>query len=213
MTRIQRKQPAKKSAAKSPSGDTLSPIACSLPTSPLIDGESEAEFQSFQEACRADILPVGAIEEVWFRDYVDFAWNANRFGRMKVGLIQSARRGAIEDLLFEFGKELFPNTQSYTACSHIAKELSQSWSCGGKDSVEAVNAILVDNDLNIDAIMAKAVATKIDDLESIDKLISTYITRRDAALRELEKRRAILAKHLNEMAISDADFVEVQAAE
>ena len=64
--------------------------------------------------------------------------------------------------------------------------------------------------------MAKAVENCLPVLERIDKLVNAYDYRRDAALRELEKRRDLLAKRARDFAnsmVPDAEVVEVKAAE
>jgi hypothetical protein len=64
--------------------------------------------------------------------------------------------------------------------------------------------------------MALAITIKLGDLERIDKLIASYNTRRDAALRELEKRRDILARRAREFTentIIDAEVEILVAAE
>ena len=57
---------------------------------------------------------------------------------------------------------------------------------------------------------------KLDDMTRIDKLIASYDCRRDAAIRELKKRRDLLAKRAREVAdtvITDVAVAEVLAAE
>ena len=64
--------------------------------------------------------------------------------------------------------------------------------------------------------LAKAVEICLPVLEQIEKLINSYDYRRDAALRELEKRRDLLAKRARDFSnsmIADAKVTEVKATE
>ena len=56
----------------------------------------------------------------------------------------------------------------------------------------------------------------LDKLERTDKLIASHDYRRDAAIRELEKRRDILAKRAREFTdavFTDVDIEELESAE
>ncbi len=62
--------------------------------------------------------------------------------------------------------------------------------------------------IDIDSIMATAITLKLPELERLDKLIASYDYRRDAAMRELGRRRDSLAKHARDFAndmITDVD--------
>ena len=64
--------------------------------------------------------------------------------------------------------------------------------------------------LSIDALMAEALAGKLDDIERIDRLTTIAETRRNAMLREIDRRRAALGeglrRHVQEV---EGELIEV----
>lgn len=177
-----------------------------LATTPLIEGECEADYKAFHASCISAVLPKDAIEEIWLQDFVVYSWEAQRLRRMKVAVINASRKSAVEDLL----RELLENNHTHYADVYsAAKSLSHNWSSSDKETVEIVEGLLKDHNLDLDTITAKAVLLKLKDIERIDKLIASSDYRRDAAIRELEKRRDLLAKRAREF--TDAVITDVEA--
>ena len=201
------KKSAKTSTTKLELLDTL------LPTPPLIDGEDQAEYESFLDAGLHAVKPKDAIERVWVQDFIDYSWESQRLRRMKVALIQAARRGAVKSLLNEYiNKSDHDGAPVYL----IAERLSENWARSEKNTVKYVEQVFKDNSLNFDNVMAEAISRKLKDLERIDKLIASYDYRRDAAIRELEKRRESLARRARELAnqlITDVEAEEIKSLE
>jgi hypothetical protein len=184
-------------------------IVSLMPGLPLIDGEQEDDYTALQDNCLKAVGPKNAIERIWLQDVIDYSWEAIRLRRAKAALIQIARKAAVELLLTEcLGGD-------YRAKKNAAS-LTQGWSIKDAEDVETVHKLLEEHGYNTDAIMALAITIKLGDLERIDKLIASYNTRRDAALRELEKRRDILAgraREFTENTIIDAEVEILVAAE
>jgi hypothetical protein len=59
--------------------------------------------------------------------------------------------------------------------------------------------------LTIDAVVAQALSTKLDDFERIDRMIAMADGRRDKVLREIEARRESLARCLREVSRTSID--------
>jgi hypothetical protein len=175
----------------------------------LIDGEREADNMALQDNCLKVIGPKNAIERIWLQDVVDCTWEAIRLRRAKAALIQIARKADVELLLTEC---LGGDYQAKIECGVTHPGLVHE-RCGrygnGKELFE-------EHGHDTGTVMALAITIKLDDLERIDKLIASYNTRRDAALRELEKRRDFLARRaqeFSEISIQDADVEILDAAE
>jgi hypothetical protein len=102
-----------------------------------------------------------------------------------------------------------------------AQELVQDYLRRKPDAVTRVNEFLTDAGVSMDTFMTKALRDKIDDIERIDRLTAIAETRRNAALREIDRRRAVLGETLRRSVqeIDDDDFadgelvLEVPAAE
>jgi hypothetical protein len=85
-------------------------------------------------------------------------------------------------------------------------ELISAYTAGEAAAVTEVEMILRRLGLDIDTLMAQALAEKLDDLERIDRLIAGADARRNRAFNELERRRDSLARRLR-LAVQDATDV------
>ena len=185
-------------------GDFLGPFTPSLP---LIEGESEADYQAFREGCLRAIKPKDALEVVWLQDFIDYTWEAQRLKRIKAALIEAEKCNAVEHLIRIF---------AHSNMAILSSPLSKEWSRGEQETVESVEALLDEHGLSGASVMAKAVEGCLETLERIDKLIMSYDYRRDAAIRELEKRRDHLAKRardFGEAMITDVEPEDLEVAD
>jgi hypothetical protein len=66
----------------------------------------------------------------------------------------------------------------------------------------------------VDSLMAEALADNLDDIERIDRLATIAETRRNACLREIDRRRAVLgeARRLSAQEVEDAEFEVIEPA-
>ena len=172
---------------------------------PIIDGERETDYQNFRASCINAVKPKDAIEKIWLQDFVDYSWDSHRLRRTKTLLIQITRKQAVETILKQFddADDVLSSTAWLTA-----GPMALAWSQSEQEAVAKVEALLEMHDLDIDSIMATAITLKLPELERLDKLIASYDYRRDAAMRELGRRRDSLAKHARDFAndmITDVD--------
>jgi hypothetical protein len=89
-----------------------------------------------------------------------------------------------------------------------AKELVQEYVQGEREAVTLVNELLTDAGTSMDSFMTKVLRDRIDEIERIDRLTAIAETRRNAALREIERRRAVLGEALRRSVqqLEDDDF-------
>jgi len=59
-----------------------------------------------------------------------------------------------------------------------------------------IDKLLTRASVSIDALMAEALAEQLDNIERIDRLTAIAETRRNAMLREIDRRRAVLGETL-----------------
>ena len=201
-TKAQNKSSRKKNQG---TDDVLAPYHSALP---LIDGETRPDYEAFHASCLRAVKPADAIERVWLQDFIDYTWEAQRLRGMKAALLQVNKRRAVERLIRDL---VDTNKINFRVSS-----MSQGWSSGEPNAVKYVEVLLHEHGLTDTSVMAKAVEICLPVLEKIDKLINGYDYRRDAALRELEKRRDLLAKRARDFAnsmVTDAEITEIKAAE
>ena len=93
-----------------------------------------------------------------------------------------------------------------------AKELVQEYVRREPDAVTLVHELLTDAGMSMDALMADALAKKLDDIERIDRLTTIAESRRNASLHEIERRRAVLGETLRRSVqeIEDGEFEEIE---
>jgi hypothetical protein len=89
-----------------------------------------------------------------------------------------------------------------------AKELVQEYVRREPDAVNLVHQLLTGAGMSMDAFMAPALRQKLDNIERIDRLTAIAETRRNAALREIDRRRAVLGETLRQTVqeIENDDF-------
>jgi hypothetical protein len=93
-----------------------------------------------------------------------------------------------------------------------SKELVQEYARREPDAVTLVHELLTGAGKSMDDFMAAALTHKLEDIERIDGLISIAENRRNASLREIERRRSVLGETLRRSVqeIEDVKFKEVE---
>jgi hypothetical protein len=88
------------------------------------------------------------------------------------------------------------------------KELVQEYVRGERQAVTLVIELLTDAGRSMDNFMTEVLGDRIDEIERIDRLTAIAETRRNAALREIDRRRAVLGETLRRSVreIEDDDF-------
>jgi len=76
--------------------------------------------------------------------------------------------------------------------------------------VTLVNELLTDAGMSMDSFMIKVLGDRIDEIERIDRLTAIAETRRNVALREIDRRRAVLGQTLRRSVqeIEDDEFAD-----
>ena len=118
---------------------------------------------------------------------------------MKAELLEISAHEGLRDLLASIGQE-----------PGLAGQLSESWAARNREAIAEVDALLEAAQISKEAIIAQTLMLKIDVVERIDRMITTSDSRRDAILREVDRRRAAFADRLRQGAndIVDAEFEE-----
>src|SRR3989442_952133 len=77
-----------------------------------------------------------------------------------------------------------------------AEELARQYARRESDADWLVDKLLVHAGMTLDTLVADALAEKLDDIERIDRLTAVAEGRRNAALREIDRRRLVLGEIL-----------------
>lgn len=171
---------------------------------PILAGEDVNSYDALYSRIRGAVDPKDVIEEFWVRDIVDLLWEALRLRRLKAWLMAAAAPEGLAKLL----TPLVPN---YSQRASLVRD----WAGKKGDALQEVSLLLKEAGLDEMAIAAETLLVKIDAFERIDRLIMQAETRRNAVLREIDRRREAVAHRLREAAaiIDDAEFREICAPE
>ena len=77
-----------------------------------------------------------------------------------------------------------------------AEELAQEYTRREPGAVKLIHELLAGASLSIEALMVENLAEKLDYIERIDRLTTIAESRRNASLREIDRRRAVLGEAL-----------------
>ena len=96
-----------------------------------------------------------------------------------------------------------------------AEALARERHRGDAEAIATVDAVLAAAGLTVEAATAHTFAGRLDEVERIERMIYLAEKRKNAALRELDRRRDALAEQLRRAAeeVQDAEFSEVPAGE
>jgi hypothetical protein len=167
---------------------------------PVIAGEDAQEFWELLERVRDDVKPDDMLEEIWVRDAVELVWEARRLRRLKASVFEVGAHEGLARVLRPFVDSL------------EADELAEKWLRRHR-KLKEVDERLAAAGLSMDAVMAETLASRLDDVERIERMIATVEARLAAALREVDRHRAVLAAALSNAAqdIADAEYKELPA--
>jgi hypothetical protein len=185
-------------APAAPPASTRTPCRALLGPRPLIRGEDENHYDVILERISADVAPADFVEEIWVRNVVDLVWESIRLRRLKSQLLHAAAHEGLERVL----KPLLGWQR--------ADQLSRTWASGDEQAQCEVERLLGRAGLTIDAVMARTLAARIDDVERIDRMVIVAEARRDAVLREIRSRRLAFGQALRRAGHAiDAEFEDV----
>lgn len=174
------------SKTKATHGVGMTPSVFGQP--PLLEGEDAEAYHELLDKIYDAIGPQDAIEELWVRDVVDLFWDSLRLRRLKVKLIAGARREALKRLYYRLTSRW------------LSDAVLTEWVNGEADAKAQVTEFLQEAGLDEEAITAQTIGDDIKTLERIDRLILQRDACRNAALRELDRRRDARARRLREIA-------------
>jgi hypothetical protein len=189
--------------------DHLQPVgsrAQAPPTGPrdvgpalLIDGEDGAAYEAMLARIVAFVKPADVLEEFCVQEVADLLWELQRLRRLKAALIRATTRRLLQEALRPI---IYSDRQPGSASEDYPNErvLAVGWAAGDRKAVERVGKLLGSVGSSIESLVAQAMASRMDEIERIDRMIVMAEQRRTAALRAVESRRARLAMQLRRVA-------------
>ena len=177
-------------------------LSCFGPA-PLFEGEDSAGYDELLARVSGAIKPADIIEEIWIRDIVALTWEALRLRRARAALLAANRYAGLKRVLSPL-------------CGTKAYALSEQWARREDEAVAAVDRHLATAGLTMDAVMAQTMSEEIELVEKMDRMIASAEIRRNATLREIERRRSDFAVRLRQATqardnVEEASFQMIEA--
>jgi hypothetical protein len=166
---------------------------------PALPGEDSEAYNGLFQRLRSAVSPADDLEEIWVFDFVDLTWEVLRLRRLKTQLFMSCAGDGLERIL-----------DSLSDIDDVS-DIVADWVMRKPQAVQRVDKLLAQAGYDRETIWAQTLAAQIDDFERIDHMIARAEGRRNAALREVERHRAGLARRLQEAVteIEDAKFEDI----
>ena len=172
----------------------------------LIYGENPRAYNDLLKQVTDAVKPKDFFEKNWVQDYVYLTWDIFRWRRAKSDLINSNLHHG-RDAVFKR-----PRSPSLPLPIPLRDFDLNTWTKENAAEINQVNALIAGNGTLVNEVIAETIAHKIPDLEWLERTITNAETRRNSALREIDRHRASLAQALRRATedVEDADFVEVR---
>ena len=151
---------------------------------PLLDGESQEVYDALLARVTGTVNPKDILEEMWVHDIVDLDWEVLRLRRLRAALLSSSAGRGLEKLYYDRDEILG------------IRSLIARWSAREPAAVKKVEQFLKDHGLTMDAVRAHSLVACLNEIERIDIMISRAEARRNAAQREIERRRSVFGQTL-----------------
>lgn len=176
----------------SASGDVLPAIPAHLDflfsDRPLLPGDDPDQYEALLRSIVQQIRPVDVIEAIWVKDITNLIWEANRIRRWRRQILIQAQLQAAEDLIRPALQSTDPYGVSYDAASS-PDSLAAGWVAGRKGPQIRVDDLLEKRGLTAENVTAHGFQLNLPSIERIDRMASLADQRRDALLREIERKR------------------------
>ena len=114
-----------------------------------------------------------------------------RLRRAKAGILKASMSDGLRKVLDSLG-------HGQDRMFDYTKRLGQSWAAADKKSRKEVMAALNAAGLTIDDVTAKTLESKLDSFERLDRMLASAKSRRNNALREIDRHREVLGRALRQ---------------
>lgn len=175
----------------------------------LLPGENETHYNALRDGIFQHVKPVDIIEAMWVKDIVDLVWEAKRLRRWRNQALVQGRAEAVADLI----RPAFQSANSV----HIEgitgpsiETLAAGWALGNAQSIEQLDKYLQQRNLGPEDVTARAFMRSLPEMERIDRQLFLSEQRRDALLREIDRKRAVFAQRIRNASTNALDVQDIE---
>lgn len=182
-----------------PPGEILPSIADNLDfifdERSLLPGESTEQYEVLLESIVQQAKPADVIEAIWVKDIIDLIWEAKRYRRWRRQILIQARLKAAEEML-QPTSDNASSLRSNHPITHSGAAIAAAWAIDSPRGKDWFEPLLMKRGLTAEDVMAQGFQLSLPVIERIDRLIASADQRRDALLREIERKQANFAQQV-----------------
>jgi hypothetical protein len=156
--------------------DTLGQLSAIL-AEQLLPGESATDLETLTATLFAAVKPADALEVIWTIEVVQQVWDGYRMSRLSTAYLDLC---ALEQL---------KNLYTYTAHTKI----EQAWTRNQPSDRAEIQSLIEAAGFSRELLLASGLRQHIDGFERLSRIKLNHLIRRDGILREIDRRRALLA--------------------
>lgn len=148
---------------------------------PLLPSESAQDYQNLTDRLGAAVRPKDTIEELFLRDVIDLTWEVMRLRRLRDAFLATHLSEGLHSVLMTITDIV------------IADDLIKGWKVRNPKAMKSINDYLASHELTMNAAHAQTFSRYSQEMETINRLLTSAETRRNQTLREIKHHRAALA--------------------
>lgn len=179
-------------------------IAAFIGDRPIVQGENSREYDALFGKLAAFVTPRDPIEWIWTKDIADAHWEARRARRFRDEILNLGRFDAMKRV----AQNLLQHKHCGAGIEQLVKQAVSDWM--QPDGEAKMAEFLRQYDLEPSAIAAEVFMTRGQPYDQLERMAASADKRRDALLREIERRRSWRAEQFRDASkIVDAEAEEV----
>jgi hypothetical protein len=159
----------------------------------LLPGEDAAQYDALRAEFRKCFEPKNVLDEAIVTDFTDKIWEARRYKKFEVRLIEGSRLSALAHLLMPLF-ELDSSKAFEAACMYFGRDESRS---------KMARDLMSKHNITEEMIDAKALGMQCSPISFIERMVSNRETSRNALLREHERRQRRAARQSRKRGAND----------
>jgi hypothetical protein len=172
----------------------------------IVEGEDSDRYEELLAQVGSAVQPRDIIDWLLVKDIVALSWEIQRTRRIRDTLLRTMRLDAMESIL----ASLLPDQTVPIFSKLKANKLARLSLNGDQEAEKEVKDLLGQAGLTFEDISMRAIATNAQEFDRLDVQTERHEYRRDALLRQIERRRAGLAKKVSDD-ILDVEFTSTRS--
>lgn len=164
---------------------------------PLLPGESDMEYLAVVGRLAESVGPEEYLDWLLLRDAADATWEAQRYRRLKANALAAISVAALQEYIHGVLRQQEakkPDRVGPLDPDHLlrrqAEQVAWKWYAKDDDAARRVEKIMAEEQAELKVLTAREFLDHSDKFERLDRLIEAHDQRREAALKEILRRRS-----------------------